>query len=351
MRLFVFLVLGFLLFCSRKNGQNGHRTEEQLTVEVITVTRQRFTEEAIYFGRLEPMETANLICYSGGRVEKINFREGQMVKKGVSLASIDGSRAYNRLETARAQLDIASSTLEQLKKHRSRGNASQLSVDQQQLTLLNAKNEFLDAQKNYRGAFAITPVSGMITTRFIEQYQELPANTPTFIVSRLDSLKIKFGITESDIYHVDPGSEVTLTIPMVQNRSWPGKIMVLARAADQENRLFSAEAYFDNKDNELKPGTSGRIQLALVTFDSAIVIPTETIIMEGVQFTVMTVDSGGIVCKKYIETGPQTDNRTMVKSGLKPGDQLIIAGFQFVRDGMAVKVNNSDERNDPLSGK
>lgn len=343
MRLIVLLVMSLLLVCSRKNGQNGQRTEEQLTVEVITVTSQRFTEEAIYFGRLEPMETANLICYSGGRVEKINFREGQKVKSGVSLASIDGSRAYNRLETARAQLDLARSTLEQLKKHHSRGNASQLSIDQQNLTLLNANNEFLDAQKNYRGAFAITPLSGIVTIRFIEQYQELAANTPTFIVSKLDSLKVKFGITESDIYHVEPGSEVTLTIPMVQNKSWPGKIMVLARAADQQNRLFSAEAYFDNKDNELKPGTSGKILLALATFDSAIVIPTEAIVMEGVQYTVMTVDSGGIVRKKYIETGPQTDSKTMVKKGLNPGERLITAGFQFVREGMAVKINNTDE--------
>lgn len=343
MRYLVLLVMGFMLVCSRKNGQNGQQTEEQITVEVITVTSQRFTEEAIYFGRLEPMETANLICYSGGRVEKINFREGQKVKNGVSLASIDGSRAYNLLETARAQLNIARSTLEQLKKHYSRGNASQLSIDQQNLTLLNANNDFLDAQKNYRGALAITPISGIVTTRFIEQYQELAANTPTFIVSRLDSLKVKFGITESDIYHVEPGSEVTLTIPMVQNKSWYGKIMVLARAADQQNRLFSTEAYFDNKDNELKPGTSGRIQLALVTFDSAIVIPTEAIVMEGVQYTVMIVDSRGIVRKKYIETGPQTDQSTMVKSGLKPGERLITAGFQFVREGMAVNTNKSGE--------
>jgi len=343
MRFLVLMVMILMIVCSRKNGQNGRQKEEQLTVEVITVTRQRFTEEAIYFGRLEPIETANLICYSGGRVEKINFREGQKVKRGVSLASIDGARAYNLLETARAQLNIARSTLEQLKKHYSRGNASQLSIDQQNLSFLNANNEFLDAQKNYCGAFAITPISGIITSRFIEQYQELAANTPTFIVSRLDSLKVKFGITESDIYHVDPGNDVTLTLPMIQNKTWSGKIMILARAADQQNRLFSAEAYFENKNNELKPGTSGRIQLALVTFDSAIVIPTEAIVMEGVQYTVMTVDSGGIVRKKYIESGPQTDRSTMVKRGLNPGDHLITAGFQFVREGMAVKINNPGE--------
>ena len=56
----------------------------------------------------------------------------------------------------------------------------------------------------------------------------------------------------------------------------------------------------------------------------------------------MTVDSGES-CVKYIETGPQTDHSTMVKKGLNPGERLITAGFQFVREGMAVKINNSGE--------
>lgn len=344
MRWTLFLTVCLTLTCSPKNGQNGQKRDEKVSVDVITVTRQSFTEEAIYFGRLEPVETANLICYSGGLVEKINYIEGQKVKQGYSLANIDASRASTLLETARVQLNIAKSTLEQLKKHLTNGNASQLSVDQQQLTYLNANNNYLDALKNYRGAFAITPVSGIVTTRFIEQHQEIAANSPTFIVSRLDSLKIEFGITESDIYHVNVGSEVILTIPMIEDKSWPGIIKNLARAADQEKRLFSAEAYFSNKDNELKPGISGRIQLALLTFDSAVVIPSESIIMEGVQNAVMVVDSSGIVHKKYIETGPVSDTRTMVKSGLIPGELLITAGFQLVREGISVKINYRDGR-------
>ena len=184
------------------------------------------------------------------------------------------------LETARSQLDVARSTLEQLKTSQQRRNASQLSIDQQNLTLLNANNQFLDAQKNYRGAFAITPLSHRVSAiRFIEQYQEL-MQILQHLLSRLNSLRLNLLLLNRICYHVEPGSEVILTIPMVQNKSWYGKIMVWPRAADQQNGLFSAEAYFDNKNNELKAGTSERIQLALTTFDNSIVIPTEAIVME-----------------------------------------------------------------------
>lgn len=341
MRLFILLIVFMIISCTNKNGADEKKKDEPLIVEVITITRQKFTREDIYFGKLEPIETANLICYAGGRVDKICFREGEKVKKGFSLASIEASKASNLLQTACAQLNIAKSTLEQLKRHFSIGSASQIAVDQQNLNYLNAFNNYIDAQKNYRGAFAVTPISGIVTRCFIEQYQELSPNALTFTISRLDSIKIRFGITEDDIYYVNNENEVILTVPMLNEKLWTGKIRQLALTADAENRLFAAEAHFSNKENELKPGTSGRIQLALMTYENAIVIPTETIIIEGIQSSVMIVDSNCTVHKKYIKTGPQSDTKTMVESGLNPGDLLIAAGFQLVREGSFVKFQNS----------
>lgn len=339
----MFLSLSIVCVCAPQRVEELHREERKISVEVITLKPQKFTDEAIYFGRLVASETANLICYSGGRVEKIIFEEGSRVGAGVSLARIDASRAYTTLETARVQQSIAKSTLEQLKKHLLNGNASQLEVDQQHLVYLNARNSFIDAQKNYRGAFAISPIRGVVTKRYIDLYQEIAPNTPTFTVSKLDSLKIEFGISESDIYHVDTGTVAVLTIPMIPHRKWYGRIQNLAKAAGDEDRVFSAEAHFPNDGNDLKPGTSGRVQLSLATFDSVIVIPTRVIISEGIKNAVMIVDSTGVVQKRFIQTGPQSDSETMVQSGLKFGEWLIISGFDMVRNGVKVNVKQSDD--------
>lgn len=327
--------------CSEKDGASEHVEEERIPVEVMTVKKKKFTEETIYFGKLEPVQTSDLICYSGGRVERINAQEGDTVKKGKSLAQIDASKAFTELETARVQHDIEKSTLEQTKKHLQNGNASQLAVDKQTLSFFSARSTLINAQKNYRSAFAISPINGIVTKKHIERFQEIPPNSITFTVSRLDTLKIEIGITESDIYYINTGCEAELSIPMEPNRKWKGKIRYLARAAGEEDRVFSAEAFFDNRDNSLKPGTSAQVEIALISYDSTIVIPTNAIITEGVQNSVMSVDSSGIVNKKYIITGPQSDNETMVKSGLSVGDRIITAGFQLVREGTPVIVKKS----------
>jgi RND family efflux transporter MFP subunit len=264
--------------------------------------------------------------------------EGQKVKKGRSLAKIDSAKALSVLHAANAQEKIAYSTLEQTKRHLLNGNASQLAVDQQNLVFINAHSTWVEALKNYKGSFAITPIDGEVTKRFIEPYQELPPNTQTFTVARLDTIKVTIGITESDIYNVHVGSDATLTIPVNTDKKWYGNVKNLSRAAGEQDRVFSAELFFDNKENELKPGTSGRIQLTLTTCDSAIVIPSNIITVEGINSTVMVVDTNNIAHRRFIRTGFQSDTETMVTSGLNFGELVITDGFQLVREGSQVTI-------------
>jgi RND family efflux transporter MFP subunit len=331
-------MLTLLFTCAEKQSNGEQKRDETVNVSVMTLTPQIFTEEGIYFGIIQPVETANLICYGGGRVEKINAFEGQKVKKGVSLARIDSERALSALGSAKAQVNITKSTLEQTKRHLQNGNSSQLAVDQQNLTYLNARSSYVDALKSYRGAFAVTPISGIVTKKFIDIFQELPPNTQTFTISRLDTIKISIGITETDIYHVDEGSKATLTIPMINGRIWYGSIKNLAKAAGLEDRVFTAEVYFGNKDKSLKPGISAKVQLSLMTYDSAVVIPTDIITTEGIQSSVMVVDSAMYAHRRFIQTGSQSDTNTFVKKGLSFGERVITDGFQLVREKTRVKI-------------
>lgn len=315
--------------------QNGAK---QINVHVINLKPQQFSSYGVFFGALRAAETANLICYSGGRVERITAVEGQKVTKGMSLAKIDSAKALSVLRAAIAQEKIAYSTLEQTRRHLLNGNASQLAVDQQILVFTNAHSSCVDAKKNYFGAFAITPISGEVTKRFIEQFQELPPNTQTFSVARLDTIKVTIGITENDIYNVNVGSIAVLTIPAIPQKKWHGKVKNLSRAAGDQDRVFSAELFFDNKENDLKPGTSGRIQLTLSTCDSAIVIPSNVITVEGINSTVMVVDTNNIAHRRFIKTGFQSDTETMVTEGLSFEEQVIIEGFQLVREGSQVTI-------------
>lgn len=334
-------VCAIILHCSQPapTPQNGSK---QINVQIICLEPQKFSSYGVFFGVLRAAETANLICYSGGRVERITAVEGQTVKKGASLAKIDSAKALSVLHAATTQEKIAYSTLEQVKRHLLNGNASQMAVDQQNLVFINAHSTYVDALKNYQGSFAITPISGEVTKRFIEQFQELPPNTQTFSVAKLDTIKVTIGITESDIYNVNVGSDAILTIPVIPEKKWYGKVKYLSRAADEQDRVFSTELIFDNKDNELKPGTSGRIQLVLSTYDSAIVLPSNIITVEGINSTVMVVDTNNVVHRRFIQTGFQSESETMVTEGLSFGERVIVQGFQLVRESTKVAIDSTD---------
>ncbi len=334
--LFLF-VFALITQCSKPSPSTQMNTK-QFNVKVLRLKPQHFSSYGIYFGKLRAAQTANLICYSGGRVEQISAVEGQKVKKGVSLARIDSDKALSVLRAATAREKIAYSTLEQTRRHLSNGNASQLAVDQQNLEFINAHSSWVDAQKNYSGSFAITPISGEVTKRFIEQFQEIPPNTQTFTVARLDTINVTIGITEDDIYNVRLGSDAILSIPMFTEKKWYGKVKNLARAAGDQDRVFSAELVFDNRDYQLKPGISGRIELILSVWDSALVIPTSIITTEGIESTVMIVDSNDIAHRRFIQTGFQSTTKTRVTGGLCFGERVIVEGFQLVREGSPVTI-------------
>ncbi|MBN1602814.1 MAG: efflux RND transporter periplasmic adaptor subunit [Chitinispirillaceae bacterium] len=342
-------VLLVCLLCSKKTGLDGQSDDETVTVKVMEVAPRKFLENGIYFGMIEAVETANLVCYSGGRVEDISVEQGQYVRKGASLAKIDSAKAQSLLLSAKAQKTLTYSTLEQTRRHFAMGNASQLAIDQQHLAYLNAYDAYVDAQKNYRGCFAITPVSGMVTKKYVELFQEIQPGTTTFSVARLDSVKIEVGVTENDIYNVKIGSDAILTIPMLPDRQWRGSVKSLARAAGEMDRVFSAELQFENRDYLLKPGISGRVALVLAAYECAVVLPSDIIISEGIERTVMVVDSSSIARRRFIETGPQSLTSTMITDGLTFGERVISEGFQMVREGSQVKIDNAVTVNDSLS--
>lgn len=326
--------------CARKSHAEeiGKQKDEKIAVKVVAIGVDTFVEYGTYYGRISPLNEAKLICYSGGRVEALRAAEGTWVKKGSSLASIDSAKAKILLETAKLQESIALKNLTQTKKHLKDGNASQLAVDQAHLAYLGAKSQRIDAQKNYRGALAITPLSGIVTFRSISLYQELSPGYPTFSVAQISTMKISIAIIESDAPYVLPGSEVTLTTALHPEKKWSGTINTIAREASSSDRTFKAEIYIGNKDGVLKAGATGIVRLALRVHENAVVIPTDAIRTDGVQHSVMVALENGKVQRRIIEAGPQSDTKTLVKSGLYVGDRLIIKGHQLVSDGMTVRI-------------
>ena len=336
----VCLTLLVLSGCLKKENLDGSESEtlqDTVPVSILTLEEQDFLEYGEYYGNVQGINEATIICYAGGSVEKINVKEGARVKKGASLARIDAARITAGCETAALNEKIAKDNYERLKKHLETGNASQVAVDQAHLALLNSKSMRIEAQKAKKGALCITPIEGMVTSRFIELHQELAPGTPAFTVTQLYKVKVTVGIPESEIEGVKEGNEAEVSFSIFPGRIWRGKVSRITQEASKMSKTFQAVLHVDNKDRAIKPGLTAYVKLNLLESKNRIVIPTSAILTEGKENYVMVMESNK-AAKKNIVLGTSNKNQTVVKSGLDEGSYLIIKGHHILSDGSLVKV-------------
>lgn len=328
--------------CSKKENTDGSDSEviqDTISVLVLTLEEQDFLEYGEYYGNVQGINEATIICYAGGSVEKIFVKEGAYVKKGSSLARIDADRITAGYETAKLNEKIAKDNHERLKRHLEAGNASQVAVDQAHLGWLNSKTKRIEAEKALKGALCTAPIGGIVTSRFIDLHQELAPGTPAFTVTQLHKVKVTIGIPESEIEGVKEGNEAEVSFSIHPGRTWRGKVNRITREASKVSKKFKAVLHIDNKDRTIKPGLTAYVKLSLLESRNQIVVPTSAILTEGKENYVMVMENNKAV-KKNIALGASNKNQTVVRSGLDKGSHLIIKGHHILSDGSLVKIVN-----------
>jgi len=339
--LFLFLSILWIAGCGpQKNDSTANETAkaaDTVTVKTTPVTQTTFTEYGIYYGRVTGIEDAQLICYAGGRVEKVLASEGDRVKKGQSLARIDAAKAYSLYNTAKKNEKIALDNLERTRQYLKDGNASQVSVDQMEIAWLSAQANRIDAEKMWRGAYCISPINGIVLSRSIDKFDELAPGMPTFTVGRINKLTIRIGIPETDIPGVKTGSSADITFALFPQRSWEGTISRLSREIDPHNRVLSAELTIDNTDRILKPGMTAQVKLRRMVHDSVFVVPTGAI-LTGKQGSYVALADGNRARLQTVTTGASDETRTIIVDGITDSDVLIVQGHHLVTDNTILNI-------------
>ena len=91
-----------------------------------------------------------------------------------------------------------------------------------------------------------------------------------------------------------------------------------------------------NPDHILLPGQFTRVKLLMDVREDAVVVPTKAIVIEKGGAFIFVVRSNGIAEKRFIETGPETGNKTIVERGLSKGEMIVVEGFHKLKHGMKV---------------
>jgi multidrug efflux system membrane fusion protein len=359
----ILLPSSFLLSCSKGDAKEtrgaggapgGRRGSMEFPVEVRPVESRNVEYSVTAVGSLDAFERVAVTARVAGAIERVNFREGQLVSAGQTLAEIEPERYRLAVDAAQATMNKALASKseaeagyarrqeannknpglirgEEIETWRTKMQTAAAEVTQAQAAVAQAK-------LNLRDAFVRAPVSGIIQTRTVETGQYVAVGTVLSTLLRRDPLLLRFQVPESDALPLRPGviARFNIAEDATQHQA---RITHVAAAASQSSRMVDITANVLNSNRpELRPGAFARVTVPIGSTRAAPVIPQTAIRPSEKGFLAYTV-TGGVAQQRILTLGMRTaDGQVEVKEGLRAGEMLVIRGAEALRDGAKVKV-------------
>ncbi|GLZ86797.1 MexH family multidrug efflux RND transporter periplasmic adaptor subunit [Metapseudomonas resinovorans] len=311
--------------------------QEAPLVEVAEPQRALVRDELVTFGSLRSDESVMIRPEIEGRVARLHFREGEMVKGGELLISLDDAIARAELAQAQANLDLAEKSYERAKMLFSRGASNAQAQDESQSQQQAARASLALAQARLDKTQIRAPYDGTLGLRQVSVGDYLSAGQDMVNLEVLDPLKVDFRIPQKAVSQVRIGQPVELSLDAYPGERFRGEIIALNPRLDEVGRSQAIRAQVGNRDHRLKPGQFVKVSVILAERPQALLIPEEAVMPVGQQLFVNLV-VGGKVERRAIKIGQRLRGKAEVREGLQGNEQVITAGWQKVSPGLEVRT-------------
>jgi membrane fusion protein (multidrug efflux system) len=333
---------------------------------VPVVVQQAGTADAAYYEEypaiVRALNEVELRPQVNGYITGIHFTEGEKVKKGQKLYSIDQQQSQATYMQAQANLSVQEANLEKAKRDVERYREldkkdaiAKQQVDYAEATYTAAQKQVEAAkatvqsvQTNVRYATIVAPFDGTIGISAVRLGASVsPGQTLLNTISSDDPVAADISVDQSDIYAFTQlakkgSSKNDSTFRLAfrgQMYPAPGKISIIDRAVDAQTGTLRMRLVFPNQDQTLRAGMSGTLRV-LSKSQKSIVIPYKAINEQLGEFFVYLADSSKATQRKVV-LGKQVGKNIIIKDGLKEGDSVIIEGIQNLREGTPINIATS----------
>lgn len=332
-------------------------------VTVAAPLSQQVVDWDEFTGRFEAPRSVDVRARVGGYIQSVHFKDGDFVRQGQLLFTLDPRPAQAALASARAQLaqGQAQLTLARTELTRAEGllasqAVSQAEVDAKRGAVQTAEAAVAAANAAIRArqldvefTRVTAPISGRVSDRRVD-----PGNLVGGGSSAGDVLTTI--VSSSPIYFVFDGSEALalkyqrdarngsapIRIRLQDETSYDrtGTLDFTDNAIDASSGTIRLRAVVQNADGFLKPGMFGHAQLAGSGGYAAMLVPDSAVVTDGPRKVVYVVAKDGTVGAKPVQLGPLANGLRVVRTGLTPDDRVIINGLQRARPGQKVTAQN-----------
>lgn len=326
----------------QQKGDAAKAAAGAVPVEVTVVRRSQVQEDVQAVGSLRSNESVVLRPEVAGRIAQINFRDGQMVRKGQVLVALDASLNEAEVAKARAELQLAESNLKRTEDLASKafvsGAAQEQAVSNVQVLEANLKL----AEARLAKMRIVAPFDGVVGIRNVSIGDYVKDGADLVNVEDVQTLKADFRLPERMLPLVKAGQAVEIVADALPNERFSGIVDAINPRIDANGRSLELRARLTNRGNLLRPGMFARVRVIVGTRDDALMVPEEAIVPSGEDFYVFKViggsDSGTIAQRVRVRTGVRRDAKVEILEGVAEGDRVVVAGMRLARDGQPVRI-------------
>jgi membrane fusion protein (multidrug efflux system) len=312
-------------------------------VSVETVTPGVFSKTITLTGAVAPTRTARLASPGEGPVESCTVkncmvREGDWVEKGRVLLQISRNKAARAQLTAAEQLlNEQASELDRITRLVEGGAIPGAQLDAARSKYENAKAQVAKAMESAQDYQIAAPWSGIVSKVFVTEGDYVAPRAPLIEIFDPASLVVRFSVPETVSTRMHKDMAVEIHLDAHPGRVFHGKVSRVFPGLDERTRTRTVEAVL-GESVDLLPGMFARIQATLIHIPDAVTVPAFCLIQDSAgKYRAFVVEDGKAV-QRSLETGLEVDGRVQIISGLVPGDRVIVAGQEKLKDQALVKV-------------
>lgn len=294
--------------------------------------------------------TANLVAEDDvkvlaeidGRIAEVLVEEGARVTRGQPMATLVRDEAEIALNKTRLKVTNTSLARERATRAITQNLMSQQDFDKVQMDDEIARQEKAEAQWRMDRTTIRAPFTGRVTARTVTTGQHVSPTDHLFTVTDFDPLIARIYLPERDIAGLDEGREVRITLKADDTTRCEGRIRQISPVVDPATGTVKLTIEARSPQESLRPGAFVTIDIIRETHERALLVPREAVVRD-LSDAYVFIASGDKAEKRAISVGLEEAGQVEALTGLKPGDQVIVAGQGGLKEGQSIKVLTTGE--------
>lgn len=336
---------------------SGGKKEQAITFDTAKVEPANIKNSVTATGSVEPVTSVTVGTQVSGIISKLYVDYNSVVKKGQVIAELDKTNLISELNTAKANLASAQSSLNyestNFKRYATlykKGlvsadeyDSAKLNYEKAKETVASSKEMVQKAQTNLGYAIITSPIDGIVISKSVEEGQTVAASYATpelFTIAKdLKDMQVVADVDEADIGDVKEGERVTFTVDAFPNDTFEGTVTQVRQEATTTNNVVTYEVVISapNSELKLKPGLTANVTIYTAERQNVMSVPTKALrftptqdLMKGIKIVdcngknKVWTKEGNVFKAHAVQIGMSDGTHTEILGGISRGQMVVI---------------------------